>query len=109
MLADAATVVHAFPGPAPSPTRRSAAIVAIPAVQAAAMAAGGFVAGAAVAGLAHRRGRGGTHPRARRRRSGAGRRGSRNGKVGEMVQIVGTRSLLLDVHLLGGPGLRSGR
>jgi len=64
-------------------------------LQAAAMAAGGFAAGAAVAGLVHRR---------RSRRSVLARplrRGAR-GPVGELVQIVGSRSLLVDVHLLSG-------
>jgi hypothetical protein len=75
----------------------------VPAVQAAAVAATGFVAGAAAAGLMRRR-------RARRelvrsgprRRLAAGQRGSR--VAGELVQIVGSRSLLVDVHLLGVPG-----
>jgi hypothetical protein len=70
----------------------------MPAVQAAAVAAGGFVAGAAVVGLVHRR----------QQRAGAltkGKRGAgRGGKAGELVQIVGSRSFLVDVHLLGGPG-----
>jgi hypothetical protein len=76
----------------------------LPAVQAAAVAAGGFVAGAAVVGLVTRRqrrsqalaqGRQGGRRLARgRRRSGSA--------AGELVQIVGSRSLLLDVHLLGG-------
>ena len=66
--------------------------------QVAAVAATGFVAGAAVVGLVHRR---------RRRRSLVPRRANRRrpargGPVGELVQIVGTRSLLVDVHLLGG-------
>jgi hypothetical protein len=78
----------------------------IPAVQAAAAAAGGFVAGAAVVGLVgHRRSRAlakGGRPRAlrgRRRRNAA-----RSSGAGERLQIVGSRSLLLDVHLLGGAG-----
>jgi hypothetical protein len=75
-------------------------------VQAAAVAAGGFVAGAAVVGLVHRRrrtalakGRG-----ARRlNRARSPRRDSRSAnKAGELLQIVGSRSLLVDVHLLGG-------
>jgi len=77
-----------------------------PTVQAAAVAATGFVVGAATVGLVHRR---------RVRRSGAlARGGSRRrlgsrgkqqaGPVGELVQIVGSRSLLVDVHLLGGTG-----
>ena len=68
---------------------------ALPAV--AAVAATSFVAGAAVVGLVHRH---------RRRRALAPARGRRarepRGTVGELVQIVGTRSLLVDVHLLGG-------
>src|SRR5271157_2445510 len=79
--------------------------VAIPAVQAAAVVAGGFVAGAAVAGLVHRRQRsapalagGGRIGRA------LARGGSRNGAgAAELVQIVSSRTLLVDVHLLGTP------
>ncbi len=79
-------------------TRRSAA--ALPAVQAAAAAAGGFVAGAAVVGLVGRR---------HRRRSAVegGRRSllsRRSATAADRLHIVGSRSLLLDVHLLGGPG-----
>ncbi len=82
--------------------RRSAA--AMPAVQAAAAAAGGFVAGAAVVGLFGRH-----HRRALDRRQGAGRsllgrRNSRNATAGDRLHIVGSRSLLLDVHLLGSSG-----
>lgn len=69
------------------------------AVQAAAAAAGGFVAGAAVIRLVDRRRRSGALAARGARRSTA-RRG-RGG--GERVQIVGSRSLLLDVHLLAGP------
>ena len=81
--------------------RRSAAT--IPAVQAAAVAAGGFVAGAAVVGLVHRR-QGQSAAVAKGRRVGRklGRRERSAGTVGELVQIVGSRSLLVDVHLLGG-------
>jgi len=70
----------------------------IPAVQAAAVAVGGFVAGAAVVGLVHRR-------QQRSAMLSRGRRRTRRGsKAGDLVQIVGSRSFLLDVHLLGGPG-----
>ncbi|MGH2904336.1 MAG: hypothetical protein ACRDK7_12260, partial [Solirubrobacteraceae bacterium] len=76
----------------------------VPAVQAAAVAAGGFVAGAAVVGLVHRRRR--TATLAGGRGSGRLSRGGRHGRsanrTGELLQIVGSRSLLLDVHLLGG-------
>lgn len=96
----------------PSPARRArelararASATAIPAVQAAAVAAGSFVAGAAVAGLVHRR-----HGRSPAIASGGrvGRalaRGTRRAAQpsAERVQIVGSRTLLVDVHLLGIP------
>ncbi len=82
------------------PARRGS----LPVVQAAAAAAGGFVAGAAVVGLVHRR-----HARALARGSGRrglrrGRAAARNASAADRLQIVGSRSLLLDVHLLGGSG-----
>ena len=90
------------------PERREARAV-VPAVQAAAVAAGSFVAGAAMVGLAHRRQRRRELVRAGARRGlgrGGGRRGASAGRgsrgMGELVQIVGSRSLLVDVHLLGG-------
>jgi len=73
----------------------------LPVVQAAAAAAGGFVAGAAVVGLVHRR-----HARALARgRTGRSLQGRRRATslAAEGLQIVGSRSLLLDVHLLGSP------
>jgi len=88
--------------PLSSAARQTRAIV--PTVQAAAVAATGFVVGAAAAGLVRRR----RHRRelvraGSRRRVLAGRgRGGRAG--GELLQIVGSRSLLVDVHLLGVPG-----
>jgi hypothetical protein len=98
------------PAPRALPARRAAEAV-VPAVQAAAVAATGFVAGAALVGLAHRRQHRRQHRRelmrvgsARRlsRRAGGGRgRGSSKGGA-ELVKIVGSRSLLVDVHLLGG-------
>jgi hypothetical protein len=103
VLAREATVVedYRFAGE----ISRGRASTALPAVQAAAAAAGGFVAGAAVVGLMTRgrrhsaalaKGRGG------RRLTGGGRRRGGVPAAGELVQIVGSRSLLLDVHLLGG-------
>ncbi len=89
---------------APATYWRSAS-VAIPAVQAAAAAAGGFVAGAAIVRLASRRHRRLSPlsvPRRGVRRSARRPRGA--SKAGELVQIVGSRSLLVDVHLLGGRG-----
>jgi hypothetical protein len=90
------------------PEQRRTAGIVIPAVQAAAVAAGGFVAGAAVVGLVNRRQRrapavGKGHRAGRSIGSGAGRGVA---KAGELVQIVGSRSLLVDVHLLGGTGER---
>jgi hypothetical protein len=67
-----------------------------PARQAMVLAAGGFLAGATIVGLAGRR-------RARGARAPFSRRTARRGdRAGELVRIVGTRSLLVDVHLLGG-------
>jgi hypothetical protein len=62
-----------------------------------ALAAGSFAAGAAAMGLVRRR---------RARAVGvAGRRALLRGRVGggERLQIVGTRSLLVDIHLLARP------
>jgi len=74
----------------------------VPAVQAAAAAAGGFLAGAAVIGLFNRRHRRAARlvrrPRPRRASRVARARGT--AKSGELVQVVGSRSLLVDVHLL---------
>jgi hypothetical protein len=71
----------------------------VPAVQAAAVAAGGFVAGAAVVGLVSRR-----HNRAALAAGSSPRRRllrrSSQDRV-QALQIVSTRSLLVDIHLLG--------
>jgi hypothetical protein len=90
--------VDAAPVLAPEPVRRGGLVRSVaPATQAMVVAASGFVAGAALVGLAVRR-RGGAV------RGPAGRRGARKAgkRRGETVKIVGTRSLLVDVHLLGG-------
>lgn len=72
-----------------------------PATQAMAVAAGGFVAGAAVVGLVGRRRSKGARALAKGRgKSGRGAR--KASRASELVQIVGTKSLLVDVHLLGG-------
>jgi hypothetical protein len=74
-------------------------------VQAAAAAAGGFVAGAAVLGLVQRRQRrSAALAGAQRQGRLLARRGAQSGSggVGELLQIVGSRSLLVDVHLLAG-------
>jgi hypothetical protein len=91
-----------------TPERRQAAAV-IPVVQAAAAAAGGFVAGAAVVGLVGRRQRRSRSlakagPAAALTRRGR-RRGAARGSVPtEVLQIVSSRKMLVDVHLLGSPG-----
>jgi len=72
-----------------------------PMLQAAAAAAGGFLAGAAVAGIVHRRHARATPARLRRRVRLAQAGGRSPARSGELVQIVGSRSLLVDVHLLG--------
>jgi hypothetical protein len=77
--------------------------VLIPLAQAAAAAAGGFVAGAALVGLARRRQRQLAPARPRRAARSVRRppSGGRSTRPAELVQIVGSRSLLVDVHLLG--------
>ena len=104
VLAQEATVVDGYPFA--GELSRGRASAAIPAVQAVAVAAGGFVAGAAVVGLVSRRQRNSAALAKGRR---AGRRLGRAGRgrraapaASELVQIVGSRSLLVDVHLLGG-------
>ena len=102
MLADAASVVRTYPFS--GELSRSPSVAMLPAVQAAAVAAGGFVAGAAVVGLVTRRQRQAaalSKSASAGRRLGRSRRG-RKSAADELVQIVGSRSLLLDVHLLGG-------
>jgi hypothetical protein len=97
---DAVVVVSGAPAVVPA---RRQALAAAPAVQAAAVAAGGFVAGAALVGLVNRTRHRRDLVRAGSRRRGGGRgRGSGSRMAGELVQIVGSRSLLVDVHLLGG-------
>jgi hypothetical protein len=72
-----------------------------PAAQSMAIAAGGFLAGATIVGLVSRRRR----RRGVRALARARRRGGETGRA-LPLQIVGTRSLLVDVHLLGLPGDR---
>ena len=66
----------------------------LPAVQAAAMAATGFVAGAATLAVMNRR----RTRKAARRQRGLARRAS------EVLPVIGSRTFLVDVHLLGKPG-----
>jgi hypothetical protein len=108
VLAGEPRVVRAQPVQDAVPLRPASAVM--PAVQAAAVAAGGFVAGAAVVGLVHRQRR--SSALGKRRRAGrVGNRARSNGSRGsgravELVQIVGSRSFLVDVHLLGGSSER---
>ena len=74
--------VPAEPAPLPVPMRAAP----VPAVQAAALAATGFVAGAATAAVV-----------ARRRSRPSRRRRKKKGAIGE---IVGSNSFLVDVHLV---------
>jgi hypothetical protein len=99
---ESALVPHPLPRALPSDRRPSSAM--LPAVHAAAVAAGGFVAGAAIVGLVHRRHRRPPAALSKGRRvgQGLGRGGRAVGRSGEIVQIVGSRSLLVDVHLLAG-------
>lgn len=73
---------------------RALAPAGLPAVQAAAAAATGFVAGAAALALVHR------HATRRTRRLG---RRSRAGESSPVLPILATRSFLVDVHLIGQP------
>jgi hypothetical protein len=77
--------VPAEPAAVPEPLRP--ALAPVPAVQAAALAATGFVAGAATAAVVARRR---ARPSRRRRRKG-------KGAIGE---IVTSNSFLVDVHLI---------
>jgi len=87
-------VVDGLPVVAEVRTIERPASASLPAVQAAAAAATGFVAGAATIALIKRR---------------AARKLARNGKTGprravEMLPIVGSRSFLVDVHVIGKQG-----
>jgi hypothetical protein len=66
---------------------------ASPAVQAAAVAATGFVAGAATVALARRRAARKANPALRKKR-----RGKKRGT--DVIDVVASRSFLVDIHLL---------
>ncbi len=76
----------------------------VPGVQAAAAAAGGFVAGAAMLGLVHRRHNKRVALASARSRRRIGRAGKRSKPMGGLMEVVATRTLLVDVHLLGPVG-----
>ncbi|HUA48888.1 MAG TPA: hypothetical protein VMA77_26880 [Solirubrobacteraceae bacterium] len=87
-------VVDGFPVLAEVRTVERVSPASLPAVQAAAAAATGFVAGAATVVLVKRR---------------AARKTARNGKGGsrravDLLPIVGSRSFLVDVHVIGKQG-----
>jgi hypothetical protein len=87
-------VVDGFPVLAEVRTIDRTGPATLPAVQAAAVAATGFVAGAATLALVKRR---------------SARKAARNGKSGprravDMLPIVGSRSFLVDVHVIGKQG-----
>lgn len=100
-LVDASTA-----GPVSGLAGRSRALaVRMPApVQAAVAALGGVLAGAAIVGFVRRRGRRRSSALTRRSPIRVLRRGAerkRRGPASELVQVVASRSLLVDVHLLG--------
>jgi len=91
---DGVPVLTGGPGPGLAPRPAAALVPAgLPAARAAAVAATGFLAGAAAAGLLHRR--------RQRRHLALHRRRPADGPLAELMQVVGSRSLLVDVHLLG--------
>jgi len=102
--ADEVRITRVHPSPSSSPVRSESAI-GTRAVAAA--AAGSFVAGAAVVGLVSRRHRRSAALASKRRPRGLSRRvkaSRRSPSVAERLQIVGSRSFVVDVHLLGSPG-----
>ena len=88
----------------PTPAARALAWPLLRPAQTVAAAAGGFVAGAALLGLVHRRHSRRVALESARSRRLSGRSGRRSRSVGQVVEVVATRSLLVDVHLLGVPG-----
>jgi hypothetical protein len=93
--------------PAPAPSRALALGMAAP-VQSATAALGGFLAGAALVTFVHRRPRPAAGRLARRSVRRLARRERRQlssrKAATELVQVVASRTLLVDVHLLGHPG-----
>jgi hypothetical protein len=86
-----AEVLEGLPVVAETTVLEAARPPSLPAVQAATLAATGFVAGAATAALVSRR----------RTRSGVKRRTKKKGAVaGPFGEIVSSKSFLVDVHLL---------
>jgi hypothetical protein len=101
VLPDEPSGVGMFPAPA---SRTLTVSLSGPAQKTAAAAAGGFVAGAAVLGLVHRRKSKRVALASARSPRRLSRASKRSKSVGELVEVVATRSLLVDVHLLGSSG-----
>jgi hypothetical protein len=87
-------VVDGFPVLAEVRTVEPPAPASLPTVQVAAVAATGFVAGAATVALVRRRA-------ARKVAARGGRNGSR--RAAELLPIAATRSFLVDVHFIAKP------
>jgi hypothetical protein len=104
--ASSTEVVDAHPVLAPEPVFKELAVRPSPAgVQAIAAAAGGFVAGAAMLGLVHRRHSKRAALASARPARRIGRAGKKRSKsMGELMEVVATRTLLVDVHVLGPVG-----
>jgi hypothetical protein len=90
--------VDAFPVLVPEPaSQQLVSRSVVPMAQTAVVAAGGFVAGAVLVGVLGRRHQRVVATRASRRRD------RRKRPTKDLFEIVGSRSLLVDVHLLGAP------
>jgi hypothetical protein len=89
-----AEIVDGFPVLAEVRTIERVSPASLPAVQAAAVAATGFVAGAATVALVRRR--------AARKTARSGRSGPR--RVADLLPITASRSFLVDVHVIGKQG-----
>jgi hypothetical protein len=87
-------VVDGFPVLAEVRTVERVSPASLPAVQAAAAAGAGFVAGAATVALVRRRA-------ARKQAARTGRGGSR--RAADLLPIAATRSFLVDVHFIAKP------
>jgi len=86
-------VVDAYPVVAEVRTIERASPASLPAVQAAAAAATGFVAGAATVALVRRRAA----------RKQAARLAARPRRAADLLPIAATRSFLVDVHVIAKP------
>jgi hypothetical protein len=87
-------IIDGFPVLAEVRTIERASPASLPAVQAAAAAATGFVAGAATVALVRRR--------ASRKMGRSGKSGAR--RVADLLPITASRSFLVDVHVIGKQG-----